>query len=416
MAYVRCDVASFEGFRFQQIGEMFPRVDVSPQGGWVYSDCNPDGSVFVATSVGQRMELGARQPNNPAVPRFQTDNNFHLYMVALTADGQGVFGRHLIFDAAGYYVREEPHFDADMGLAMGVLDVTVDGVILWWNGNNSRMVDGLQLLNWRERGDYIVGVLAHTWLGISVFEKPSKRWYRAFVSDVQLLPGIADDGTVAAQGEGGGFIPRSTWVGAPFDPHDVPDVTEPPVITKHPQSVTIEQGDLTTLAVEATGTEPLHYAWYASDSPDVVGDDRPTYTTPELEETVEIWVVVWNEAGEVTSERATVTVTVPIDPPDPVEPEMKHALISFDPKKPFAIEVLEQPHQDGAPNIALQHATTKQWLTVDDVPELSLSWRDEHETPGAWQRFIPGPGGYGAKRESGNRVVVRFGPWEEKEP
>ena len=91
---------------------------------------------------------------------------------------------------------------------------------------------------------------------------------------------------------------------------------------------------------------------------------------------------------------------------------MKHALISFDPRHPFAIEVLEQPHQDGAPNIALQNVETKQWLTVDDVPELTLSWREESDTPGAWQRFIPGTGGYGAIRDSGNRVVVAF-KWEE---
>jgi len=416
MAYVRCDVASSGTFRFQQIGEMFPRVDVSPQGGWVYTDCNPDGSVFVLTAVGQRMELGARQPNNPSCVRFQTDQNFHLYMVAMGADGQSVFGRHLVFDAAGHYLREEPYFDADMGIAMGVLDVTVDGQILWWNGNSSRTVDGLQLLNWRERGDFIVGVLSDTWLGISVFEKSTKRWYRAFISDVQLFPGIAEDGTVAAQGEGGGFIPRSQWLGAPFDPHDVPDVTEPPTITKQPKGVTVEQGDFTTLAVEAAGTEPLHYAWYSSDAPDVVGDDRPTYTTPELEQTIQVWVVVWNDAGSVMSDHVTVTVVPvpidPIDPPDPVEPPMKHALISFDPKKPFAVEVIEQPHQDGAPNVALQNVKTKEWLTVDDVPELTLSWRPEADTPGAWQRFIPGQGGYGAKRDSGNRVIVRF-LWEE---
>ena len=413
MAYVRCDVASAGDFRLELPGQMFPRVDVSPQGGWVATDCNPDGSVFVQTSVGQRMELGARQPNNPACPRLQTDDHFHVYMVAMGADGASVFGRHLVFDAAGYYVEERPYFDATLGIAEGILDVTVDGVILWTGQSKAREVDGLTLLHWRERGDYIVGVLAHTWLGISVFDKPSKRWYRAFVSDVQLLPGIAEDGTVAAQGEGGGWIPRSTWVGAPFDPHHIePDPAVAPTITQQPQSVTVKQGDTPTFTVAAVGTAPLHYEWHATGSTGPMGFDQPTFTTPPLEATTEVWVVVWNEAGSVTSAHARATVTVPIDPPDPVEPVMKHALISFDPRHPFAIEVLEQPHQDGAPNIALQNVETKQWLTVDDVPELTLSWREESDTPGAWQRFIPGTGGYGAIRDSGNRVVVAF-KWEE---
>jgi Ig-like domain CHU_C associated len=361
--------------------------------------------VYVKTAVGVRLELGPRQPNNPACPRFQTDERFHVYMVGWT--GAEIYGRHLLFDPHGNFISEEPNFDASLGQAMGILDVTVDGVILWWNGSSAREVDGLQLLNWRERGDYIVGVLAHTWLGISVFVKSTQQWYRAFISEVQLFPGIAEDGTVAAQGEGGGFIPRAQWLEAPFDPHDVPDVVEPPVITKHPKSVTIEQGDLTTLAVEATGTEPLHYAWYSSDSAEVVGEDRSTYTTPELDETVIIWVVVENAAGKVTSEHATVTVTVPIDPIDPVEPNMTRSTVLVD---DVWYEVEEMPHPDAGPTygpvVGVKRVSDGWMLKVRSDGHVEF----ETGSPGADERLIPVPGGYVALREA-TIVVEKAGPW-----
>jgi Ig-like domain CHU_C associated len=406
MAYVRCDVASAGEHRREQVGELFPRVDVSPVGGWVYGDCHADGNVFVRTSVGA-MGLGLLQGNNPICPRFQTDQKFHVYMVALDAAGTGVVGRHLIFDQHGYYVEERPYFDATLGIAMGILDVTAEGEIIYRNGGNSLIVDGLQLLDWRERGDYIVGVLAHTWLGISVFVKSTRKWYRAFISEVQLFPGIAEDGTVSAQGEGGGFIPRTQWLEAPFDPHDVPDVITPPVITNQPQSVTVAQGESATFSVVATGTAPLHYQWAVQGLGGPVGMDAPTFTTPPLEASAEVWVTVSNAAGSVTSAHAVATVTVPIDPPDPVEPTMNYCVVLVD---EVWYEVEEVPHPDTGP----EHGPVVGVKRVSDGFMLKVRSNGHVEfeagSPGADERCIPVPGGYVALREA-TIVVEKAGPW-----
>jgi len=327
---------------------MFPRVDIAPSGAWIATDCNPDGSVFVETSAGIRMELGPRQPNNPACPRYQSDGLGHVYMVAW--DGANVFGRHLVFDELGEYVEERPHFDATQGIAMGILDVTFDGQILWWNGNSARTVDGLTLLNWRERGDFIVGVLADTWLGISVYEKSSARWFRAFPYDVQLFAGIAVNGTVSAQGEGGGFIPRSAWLASPFDPHHVDHDDAP-----HTDHADVPHTD--------------HADAPHTDHADVPHTDQHT---------------------------------------DVPEPTMTRNAVLVD---EVWYEVEELPHPDAGPEfgpvVGVSRVTDGFMLKVRGNGVVEF----EAGTPGADERCIPVDGAYVAIRDDVVIVIEKAGPW-----
>ena len=227
MAFIRCDVASSGPVRYEQLGEFFPRCEVAPGGAWVSCDCHADGSVYVDTSAAHHLELGPRPCDKPACVRYQTDGLFHLYMVAW--DGTKVYGRHLVFTQQGQYREEREAFDASGAGSQGILDVTVHGEILWWDAWNWIDVDGLVLRNARERGDYIVGNLQETYLGNSVFVKSTGQWYRAWAYDTQLLPGIAEDGTVASQGEGGGFTYREDWLTRPFDPHVPITPIDPPI-------------------------------------------------------------------------------------------------------------------------------------------------------------------------------------------
>lgn len=415
MAYIRCDVASNGPYRYQQAGEEFPRCDVSPVGGWVASDCHADGSVYVNTSAGQHLELGPRAPINPACPRYQTDGLFHLYMVAVekdetTGEIKQIFGRHLIFDALGHYLSERDHFDASAAGSQGILDVTPQGEILWWDQHNWREIDGLVLRSPRERGDFIVGVLQENWLGISVYEKSTGHWYRAFPYDVQLLAGIATDGTVAAQGFGGGFIERADWVTRRFDPHHVGEPV-PPTITNHPDSVTVELGKSATFIVEATGTEPLSYQWFANGHV-VTGAEAPTFTTPPLTTTTVVSVTIENVVGSVQSSVAVATV---IDPPDP-EPAMPaHSVVKVNNE---LVHVVEGPHQDAnigvGPVISVARITDGAFLRVNDAG--GMDWKPKDQGAGGDERHIPVPGAYVQIRGSdANKcfLVTKAGPWNQ---
>lgn len=87
----------------------------------------------------------------------------------------------------------------------------------------------------------------------------------------------------------------------------------PPVITQHPQSITIPTGASTTLSVVATGADS--YQWYEGIAPDettqATGPTATTadYTTPNLDTTTSYWVKVTNANGSVNSDTATVTVS-----------------------------------------------------------------------------------------------------------
>ncbi len=94
-----------------------------------------------------------------------------------------------------------------------------------------------------------------------------------------------------------------------------------PQITSQPQSVTIDQGLTTTLAVNATGTAPLTYHWQKSNVggttfTNLTNGGRISGATTNsltisglaLSDTADYRVVVANASGSVTSSPATITV------------------------------------------------------------------------------------------------------------
>jgi YD repeat-containing protein len=91
-------------------------------------------------------------------------------------------------------------------------------------------------------------------------------------------------------------------------------VCSPPVITTHPQSISIFSGMTTTLSVTATDltTTPLVYQWYRGASGEVsapVGTNASTFTTPALTSETSYWVRV--SCGGCTpadSQAATVSI------------------------------------------------------------------------------------------------------------
>jgi Immunoglobulin domain len=85
-------------------------------------------------------------------------------------------------------------------------------------------------------------------------------------------------------------------------------VITPPVITTQPTSVTINQGQTTTLSVVASGAPPLSYQWRLNDAP-ITNANAAGYTTGVAGT---YSVTVSNGAGPTTSINATVTVIVPL--------------------------------------------------------------------------------------------------------
>ena len=79
-----------------------------------------------------------------------------------------------------------------------------------------------------------------------------------------------------------------------------------PSISSHPASVTINQGQSTTLSVTASGTSPS-YQWQLNGTP-ISGATSASYATGSAGS---YRVVVSNSAGSVTSNAATVTVILP---------------------------------------------------------------------------------------------------------
>ena len=83
----------------------------------------------------------------------------------------------------------------------------------------------------------------------------------------------------------------------------------PPTITAHPQSITINEGQSTTLTVSATGTPTLTYQWYQGGSGVTtlpVGTGT-SYGTPALSAVTSYWVRVSSPYGVAMSNAAVVT-------------------------------------------------------------------------------------------------------------
>ena len=87
-------------------------------------------------------------------------------------------------------------------------------------------------------------------------------------------------------------------------------VTTAPVITNHPQSVTVSEGNPASFSVTASGSQPLSYQW-RKNTVNIGGATNSTYTIPAVTpgDAANYSVVVSNSAGNVTSNNAVLTVT-----------------------------------------------------------------------------------------------------------
>ena len=83
------------------------------------------------------------------------------------------------------------------------------------------------------------------------------------------------------------------------------------IITKQPQSQTVNEGNSATFSVTATGTAPLSYQW-KKDGQDISGATDATYTVSSVKssDAGSYTVTVSNSAGSVTSDIAELTVIV----------------------------------------------------------------------------------------------------------
>jgi hypothetical protein len=105
------------------------------------------------------------------------------------------------------------------------------------------------------------------------------------------------------------------------------------VLTQQPKSQTIDAGADVTLAVSATGTEPLGYEWRFNGNP-LAGATNASLvlTNVQPDKAGSYSTVVSNLAGSVTSGAAVLTVnTVPEQPPriDRVERNANTLIIAF---------------------------------------------------------------------------------------
>lgn len=91
-------------------------------------------------------------------------------------------------------------------------------------------------------------------------------------------------------------------------------LTEPPHITQHPHDVTVPAGDMVTLTVSATGSEPLGYTWFGGH----VGEEMelidwapnaPYLIIPEIPANARVYARVYNFLGYADSDVANITAT-----------------------------------------------------------------------------------------------------------
>jgi hypothetical protein len=108
------------------------------------------------------------------------------------------------------------------------------------------------------------------------------------------------------------FAPSATVTVSPI-------VCDVPVITDEPDSVRINPNTATTLSAAGTGTSPISWQWYrsntAGDTTNPVGGNNFTFTTPLLQTTTSYWVRMSNSCGHDDSAVATVTVSAACVPP-----------------------------------------------------------------------------------------------------
>jgi len=84
-----------------------------------------------------------------------------------------------------------------------------------------------------------------------------------------------------------------------------------PTITTNPGNQTVVNGTSVTLAVVASGTGPLHYAWFqgpAGNETKPVGTDSSSFKSAALTTPTQFWVKVTNSCGSANSTAATVNL------------------------------------------------------------------------------------------------------------
>jgi hypothetical protein len=90
---------------------------------------------------------------------------------------------------------------------------------------------------------------------------------------------------------------------------------DPPVLTQQPASQSILQGQVVTLAVQASATSPISFQWYEGLSGDiskpVPGATSQTFTPAALTKNTSFWVNVSNGCGSLQSATATIGVRQP---------------------------------------------------------------------------------------------------------
>ena len=86
-----------------------------------------------------------------------------------------------------------------------------------------------------------------------------------------------------------------------------------PAITSHPDDQLVTSGQTVTLSVDASGTSPLSYQWYAgtsgTTSEPFAGATSQRWETPPVTTAANFWVRVSNTFGLADSSTATMTVT-----------------------------------------------------------------------------------------------------------
>lgn len=94
-------------------------------------------------------------------------------------------------------------------------------------------------------------------------------------------------------------------------------VEEPPVILTQPQDASVLVGASATFTVNAEGTAPLVYQWQYNDQ-DIAGANGANLTLDNLDiedDGAQLRCVISNAQGSVTSNAATLFVTIPDEPP-----------------------------------------------------------------------------------------------------
>ncbi len=127
-------------------------------------------------------------------------------------------------------------------------------------------------------------------------------------------------------------------------------ITEKPIIVRHPSSQVVAAGANAEFSVIAEDAEPLHYRWFFNDV-EIPDADMPILTITNAQQLLagKYFVIVWNNAGSVTSEVATLTVQSGNDSDNdglPDEWEISNGL------NPQFNDAIEDKDKDGLSNLA----------------------------------------------------------------